>query len=71
MASEPKPDAKRPLPLPEVKSVRIFSYPKIIFIWPTMVFALICGIGMLIVGPDEPVADPPARRRRPSRRRRR
>ncbi|CAN5808240.1 hypothetical protein BH23PLA1_BH23PLA1_02990 [soil metagenome] len=33
-----------------VRSVRIFSYPKIIFIWPTMVFAFICGIGMMIAG---------------------
>lgn len=28
--------------------VRIFTFPKIIFLWPTLVAALICGIGMSI-----------------------
>lgn len=60
MASEPKPDTKGPLPPPEVKSVKIFSYPKIIFIWPTMFFALVCGVGMMIVGPEEPIVTPDA-----------
>jgi hypothetical protein len=29
--------------------VRIFTYPKIIFIFPTMVAALICGLGMMMI----------------------
>jgi hypothetical protein len=33
-----------------IPSIRIFSYPKVIFIWPTMVCSYICGIGMLLVG---------------------
>ncbi|MEW4567049.1 hypothetical protein AB1L88_04210 [Tautonia sp. JC769] len=37
-----------------IESVKIFSYPKVIFLWPTMVFALICGTGMLIVGDLKP-----------------
>jgi hypothetical protein len=36
--------------------VRIYTYPKIIFIWPTLVFALICGIGMWVLNDD--VRDP-------------
>lgn len=38
------------------QSVRIFTYPKIIFIWPTLVAALICGIGMAVIRND--TADP-------------
>ena len=53
MASDPKQTPQAPPPPRQIKSVQIFSYPKIIFIWPTMVFALICGLGMLIVGPEE------------------
>lgn len=29
--------------------VRIFTYPKIIFIFPTMVMAILCGFGMLLI----------------------
>jgi hypothetical protein len=29
--------------------IKIFTYPKIIFIWPTMVTAFLCGIGMLVI----------------------
>ncbi|QDV37009.1 hypothetical protein [Tautonia plasticadhaerens] len=56
MAADPKAD--RPAPPPEIDSVKIFSYPKVIFLWPTMVFALICGLGMLVVGSGEPVRGP-------------
>ena len=52
MASDSKQAPQETLQ-PQLKSVQIFSYPKIIFIWPTLVFALICGLGMLIVGPEE------------------
>lgn len=58
MAADPKAQ-DRPAPPPEIDSVKIFSYPKVIFLWPTMVFALICGLGMLIVGSGEPVQGPP------------
>ncbi|RUL89418.1 hypothetical protein [Tautonia sociabilis] len=58
MAADPKAQ-ETPTPKPDLESVKIFSYPKIIFIWPTMVFALICGIGMLIVGDAQPETSPP------------
>jgi hypothetical protein len=31
------------------KGMKIFTYPKIIFIWPTLMMAIICGIGMIII----------------------
>src|SRR5262249_17424909 len=31
------------------KGVRIFTYPKVIFMFPTMIAALICGLGMMII----------------------
>jgi hypothetical protein len=31
------------------KGMKIFTYPKIIFLWPTLFFALVCGIGMTII----------------------
>jgi hypothetical protein len=43
--SKPAPIAGAPLPARE-KGVLIFVYPKIIFIFPTLVTALICWIGM-------------------------
>jgi hypothetical protein len=57
MASDPTAKDQRQPPQ-AIESVKIFSYPKVIFLWPTMVFALICGTGMLIVGdlkPEDPV----------------
>ena len=52
MASDPKasPSAGSPTPVRE-KGVRIFTYPKIIFIFPTLIMALICWIGMYLI-PD-------------------
>ena len=52
MASDPKasPVAGAPAPARE-KGVRIFTYPKIIFIFPTLIMALICWIGMYLI-PD-------------------
>jgi hypothetical protein len=51
MASDPKaaPAAGVPGPVRE-KGVRIFTYPKIIFIFPTLIMSLICWIGMWTVG---------------------
>jgi hypothetical protein len=58
MASDPK-----ATPVPESRAVkhrdqgiRIFTYPKLIFIFPTMVTALICGLGMTLIG--DRTADP-------------
>jgi hypothetical protein len=52
-------DSKNAPPTPDRHrgvGVRIYTYPKIIFIWPTLVFALICGIGMWVLNDD--VRDP-------------
>jgi hypothetical protein len=38
------------------KGIRIFSYPKVIFLIPTMIAAVICWIGMLMIG--DTTADP-------------
>ena len=51
MASDPKaPPAAAPKMRRE-QGVRIFTYPKIIFIFPTLIMALICWIGMYLI-PD-------------------
>jgi hypothetical protein len=47
MATDPKPT---PPPVKQrVLGIRIFTYPKVIFIFPTLVAALICAVGMKIV----------------------
>ena len=54
MASDPK-----ATPAPDrtmYKGIRIFTYPKLIFIFPTMLTALICGVGMTLLG--NPTEDP-------------
>ena len=52
MASDPKatpvPDAK--LVKHRDHGIKIFTYPKLIFIFPTMVTALLCGVGMTLIG---------------------
>ncbi len=52
MASDPKKTAVPPSS-PSVKhrdhGIRIFTYPKVIFIFPTLIAALICGIGMTLI----------------------
>ena len=52
MSIDPKSTAAAPLPARQHKGMRIFTYPKIIFIWPTMVTAIICWLGMLFTGND-------------------
>jgi hypothetical protein len=44
------------------KGIRIFSYPKVIFLIPTMIAAVICWIGMLLIGDQtaDPVKHPAA-----------
>ncbi|WP_422929746.1 hypothetical protein [Singulisphaera sp. PoT] len=58
MASDPK-TTTAPVAQP-VKNrdhgIRIFTYPKLIFMFPTMLAALICGIGMTLIG--DVTADP-------------
>jgi len=46
------------------KGIRIFTYPKRIFIFPTMVAALICGVGMTLLG--NPTEDPLKKEKGPS-----
>ncbi len=56
-------DSKPPVPTPPASAakpreqgIRIFTYPKLIFMFPTLVAALICGIGMTLIG--DKTADP-------------
>ncbi len=51
MASDPKasPSAASAAPKRE-KGVMIFTYPKIIFMFPTLIMALICWVGMMSLG---------------------
>jgi hypothetical protein len=50
MASDPKltPSNKDTTGV-SYKGIRIFKYPKVIFMFPTMLVALICGIGMTMI----------------------
>jgi hypothetical protein len=36
-------------PLHREKGIRIFTWPKVIFLWPTAIVALICGVGMWLM----------------------
>ena len=49
MSIDPKSPAPSPSPAapPRHKGMKIFTYPKIIFIWPTFVTAIICSVGMM------------------------
>jgi hypothetical protein len=60
MASDPK--ASPVFDRKMVKGIRIFTYPKLIFIFPTLVAALICGVGMTLLGnpTEDPLKKPPA-----------
>ncbi len=53
---EPAPEASKP----EEQSVILVSYPKIVFLYPTLIVALICGMYMWISGaedgPEKPAA---------------
>src|SRR4051812_2307898 len=57
MASEPSPKpAGTSSTLRRDKGIRIFSYPKVIYLFPTMIVAIICWIGMLLI--HDNTADP-------------
>jgi hypothetical protein len=60
MASDSK--ATPPPPRDIVKGIRVFTYPKLIFLFPTMIAALVCGIGMTLLGnpTEDPVRHPQA-----------
>ena len=52
MASDPKMSAPPESPSSvkhRDKGIRIFTYPKVIFIFPTLIAALICGLGMSLI----------------------
>lgn len=57
MSSPGKNDQAAPAIDEPIRSIRIFTYPKVIFLWPTLVTGLICGIGMLLVGDLMPEAE--------------
>ena len=51
MSSAAKPPNSPPVASTVRKqSLKIFTYPKIIFIWPTFITAIICAIGMAVIG---------------------
>lgn len=54
MASDPKSTAPANTAnaprIDKAKGIRVFTYPKVIFMFPTLVVALICGFGMLSIG---------------------
>src|SRR3954452_5847164 len=58
MASDPKSTSPGTAPSPtmrvENKGIRVFTYPKVIFMFPTLIVAVICGIGMWIIGGTSP-----------------
>lgn len=53
MSNDPKtPGGNPPAVGPREKGVKIFTYPKIIFIFPTLIMSLICWVGMWMVSED-------------------
>ena len=59
MSTDPK--TSTPAPMPSTtrsreKGMLIFTYPKVIFIFPTLIAALVCGVGMSMIQDD--TADP-------------
>ena len=50
MSSDPKqPSSPSSANLHRDKGLRIFTYPKVVFIFPTLIAALICGTGMMLI----------------------
>ncbi len=58
MSTDPKaaPPTTGALPTPNTKGVKIFTYPKIIFIWPTLLVSFFCGFCMIVI--DDRTQDP-------------
>lgn len=64
MSADPKQAAPPPAPTGH-QGVKIFTYPKVIFLIPTLVTAIACGIGMMVIrdqtrDPYELLAQPSA-----------
>ncbi len=54
MASDPKASPNAGIPVSHrEKGVRIFTYPKIIFIFPTLIMSMVCWIGMWMIGEND------------------
>lgn len=53
MSTDSKPPQTTPVPVSRSghhdKGIRIFTWPKVIFLYPTAIVALICGLGMSII----------------------
>jgi len=48
--NNPQPPTAGALPVSSHgKGVKVFTYPKIIFIWPTLLASLVCGFGMIFI----------------------
>src|SRR5215207_10104022 len=59
MSTDPKMSSPPPPPSgasSHSKGMLIFTYPKVIFIFPTMIAALVCGLGMSLI--HDETADP-------------
>jgi hypothetical protein len=56
MSSDVKPSSPEPTLKHRQQGIKIFMWPKVIFLYPTAIVSLICGIGMLIN--DDRVHDP-------------
>src|SRR4051812_1788845 len=59
MSTDPKaspPTQTTPATRHREKGMLVFTYPKVIFIFPTMIAALVCGVGMSLIHDD--TADP-------------
>jgi hypothetical protein len=58
MSSDAKPSMTTPEATPQhrVQGIRIFMWPKVIFLYPTAIVSLICALGMQII--DDRVHDP-------------
>jgi hypothetical protein len=53
MSTDPKPSiptSAEPTPKHREKGIRIFMWPKVIFLYPTAIVSLICAMGMQIIG---------------------
>ncbi len=55
MSTDPKTSPAAPMPSTtrsREKGMLIFTYPKVIFIFPTLIAALVCGVGMSLIHDD-------------------
>lgn len=52
MSADPVSDKAPPAETPAEKGIKIFTYPKVIFLYPTLVVALICGVGMAMIADE-------------------